>query len=47
MALLLAYVDPGSGLMLFQIIAAAFCGFLLSMRKVRAWIAGLFRREKK
>jgi hypothetical protein len=43
----LAYIDPGSGLMLLQMIAAAFCGFLLSLRKVRTWIVGLFRRNKK
>jgi hypothetical protein len=42
-----AYIDPGSGLMLLQIIAAAFCGFMLSLKKVRKWIVGLFRRDKK
>jgi hypothetical protein len=44
----LAYIDPGSGLMLLQIIAAAFCGFLLSLRKkIRTWIVGVFPRHKK
>ena len=44
---MMAYIDPGSGLMLLQILAAAFCGFMLSLRKVRTWIVGLFRRDKK
>ncbi|MEI6396168.1 MAG: hypothetical protein WCT12_34310, partial [Verrucomicrobiota bacterium] len=44
---MLAYIDPGSGLMLLQIIAAAFCGFMLSLKRVRMWIVGLFRRGKK
>ena len=47
MTIYIAYIDPGSGLRLLQIIAAAFCGFLLSLRKVRTWIVGLFRRAKK
>jgi hypothetical protein len=42
----LAYIDPGSGLMLVQIITAAFCGLALSLRKVRGWIKGLFVRRK-
>ena len=44
---MLAYIDPGSGLMLLQIIASAFCGFMLSLKRVRMWIVGLFRRGKK
>lgn len=42
----LAYVDPGSGLMLVQILMAAFCGIALSLRKVRTWVKGLFVRNK-
>jgi hypothetical protein len=41
----LAYIDPGSGLMLVQIITAAICGMALSIRKVRNWIKGLFGRK--
>ena len=44
---MLAYIDPGSGLMLLQIIAAAFCGLMLSLKRVRMWIVGLFQRGKK
>jgi len=40
----MAYIDPGSGLMLLQIISAAFCGFLLSLKKVRTWLVRLFRQ---
>lgn len=42
----IAYIDPGSGLMLVQIITAAVCGLALSLRKVRGWIAGVFVRKK-
>lgn len=42
----LAYIDPGSGLMLVQIITAAFCGLALSLRKVRGWLKALFVRRK-
>ena len=47
MTIYIAYIDPGSGLMLLQIIAAAFCGFLLSLKKVRTWLVGLFRKGRK
>ncbi|MBI5692926.1 MAG: hypothetical protein HZC55_22845 [Verrucomicrobia bacterium] len=42
----LAYIDPGSGLMLVQIITAAVCGVALSLRKVRTWIKGLFGKKQ-
>ena len=46
MMIVIAYIDPGSGLMLVQIIAAAFCGMALSLRKVRTWIKSLVKRDK-
>lgn len=46
MLTLLSYIDPGSGLMLTQIIAAGICGILISLRKVRLKIAQLFHPKK-
>jgi len=37
-----AYVDPGSGLFLLQILAAAGVGALFYLRRVRDYIKGLF-----
>lgn len=42
---LLAYVDPGSGLMLVQIVSAGCLGFVLSLRKVRDRIKRAFSRK--
>jgi hypothetical protein len=35
-----AYVDPGSGAMLWQILAAAVIGSLFYVRKVFTWVRG-------
>jgi hypothetical protein len=41
---ILSYIDPGSGLMLVQILVSAVCGIALSFRKVRAALMRLFKR---
>jgi len=40
---LFAYVDPGAGLMLVQILSASIAGIALSFKKVRSWLWNLFR----
>jgi len=42
--LILAYVDPGVGALLWQIIIVAFVGFLFYLKKTRRWIVGVFRK---
>ena len=42
--LILAYVDPGVGALLWQTILAAFVGFLFYLKKTRRWIVGVFRK---
>jgi O-antigen/teichoic acid export membrane protein len=42
--LILAYVDPGVGALLWQTIIAAFVGFLFYLKKTRRWIVGVFRK---
>ena len=42
-----AYVDPGSGLMLVQILTAVFCGFALSLNKIRDWFKKIWCGDKK
>jgi hypothetical protein len=44
-ALILGYVDPGSGLMVMQLIMAAVAGVLWSLRRFRKWVVGLFVRK--
>ena len=48
---LIAYVDPGLGLLAWQAIVAAFVGTFFYIRKTRDWLIGLarrlFRRETK
>lgn len=38
------YIDPGSGLLLWQIIAAVCVGVLFYIKKVRTAVARFFRR---
>jgi hypothetical protein len=38
-----AYVDPGSGLMLLQIISAAVVGIGFYLMKARKWLGNLLR----
>jgi len=42
--LILAYVDPGVGALLWQAIIAAFVGLLFYLKKTRRWIVGVFRK---
>jgi hypothetical protein len=42
--MLLAYIDPGLGALLWQAILAAFVGFLFYLKKTRRWIVGAFRK---
>lgn len=44
-ATILGYVDPGSGLMVMQLIMAALAGVLWSLRRFRKWVVGLFVRK--
>jgi hypothetical protein len=42
--LILAYIDPGMGALLWQSIIAAFVGLLFYLKKTRRWIMGVFRK---
>jgi len=42
--MILAYIDPGTGALLWQTILAAFVGFLFYLKKTRRWIMGVFRK---
>jgi len=42
--LILAYIDPGVGALLWQAIIAAFVGLLFYLKKTRRWIVGMFRK---
>ena len=42
--MMLAYIDPGIGALLWQTIMAAFVGFLFYLKKTRRWIVGMFRK---
>ena len=41
---MLAYIDPGTGLLIWQTIIAAFVGFLFYLKKTRHWIVGMFQK---
>lgn len=40
--MLLAYIDPGLGALLWQAIVAGAVGFLFYLKKTRRWIVDLF-----
>ncbi len=40
----LAYIDPGSGLLLWQAIVAAFVGFIFYLKQTRKWIVHQVQR---
>ncbi|MGA2241831.1 MAG: hypothetical protein ABSH11_07305 [Verrucomicrobiota bacterium] len=42
--MILAYIDPGLGALLWQAIIAAFVGFLFYLKKTRRWIVSVFRK---
>jgi len=44
--LTLAYVNPGSGLLLVQLIVSGFIGVVLTLKNVRRRIFGWVRRDK-
>jgi len=39
-----AYVDPGSGAMIWQILAAALFGSLFRIKRITGWIRARFRK---
>ena len=43
----LAYVDPGSGTFLLQILAAAGVGALFYLRHIKNWVKELFSRRQR
>ncbi len=42
--MILAYIDPGMGALVWQTIIAAFVGFLFYLKKTRRWIVGVVRK---
>ncbi|MGA2178461.1 MAG: hypothetical protein ABSH15_02605 [Verrucomicrobiota bacterium] len=42
--MILAYIDPGIGALIWQTIIAAFVGFLFYLKKTRRWIVEMFRK---
>ena len=41
---MLAYVDPGSGMLAWQLVAAAFLGFVFYLKRVRAFFGKIGRK---
>ena len=39
--MIIAYIDPGLGALLWQMIVAAFVGFLFYLKQTRRWIVGV------
>ncbi len=42
--IVLAYIDPGLGALIWQTMVAAFVGLLFYLKKTRHWIAGVLRK---
>ena len=42
--IIVAYVDPGLGLLAWQAVVAAFLGLLFHLKKTRTWLVGLITR---
>ncbi|HXF10682.1 MAG TPA: hypothetical protein VN625_07860 [Desulfuromonadaceae bacterium] len=40
--MILGYIDPGQGMLIWQAIVSAFVGVLFYLKKTRQFIAGLF-----
>jgi len=40
--MILGYIDPGQGMVIWQAIVSAFVGFLFYMKKSRDFIVGIF-----
>jgi len=41
---MLAYVDPGSGMLAWQLVVAAFLGFVFYLKRVRAFFGKIGRK---
>lgn len=41
-----AYTDPGSGMLILQLLGSAALGALFYFQRARQWVASLFRRSK-
>ena len=41
-----AYTDPGSGMLIVQLLGSAALGALFYFQRVRNWVAALFRGNK-
>jgi len=41
-----AYTDPGSGMLIMQLLGSAALGALFYFQRVRNWVASLFRGDK-
>jgi hypothetical protein len=39
--MILAYIDPGFGALIWQMVVAVFVGFLFYLRQTRRWIVGV------
>ena len=42
--MILAYVDPGLGALIWQTVVSAIVGFLFYLKKTRQWIVWAFRK---
>ncbi len=42
--MIIAYVDPGLGALVWQGLIASVVGLMFYLRKTRQWIVGLFRK---
>jgi len=40
---MLAYIDPGLGTLMWQVIVSAFVGLLFYLKKSRRWIVGVVK----
>jgi hypothetical protein len=42
--MMLAYIDPGLGALIWQTMIAAFVGFLFYLKRTRRWVVGLLQK---
>ena len=43
----IAYTDPGTGALIWQLLAATGIGFIFYFKRYLRWISKLFKKEKK